>query len=429
MKNHNKIISITNKYESRSMHGQLPIIWEKAKDEFVFSNKKKYLDFTSTIFVTNIGHSNKHLISKIKKSLSMPLIHTYSYLNPIRANYLKLLIDFCPSYLNKAYLVSAGTEATEAALKLMRMNGQHINKKKIGIICFEGNWHGRTMGAQLMSGNKKQKSWIGFSDPNIYHIKFPYPSEVTNENCLEFLEKQIKDLIKKNKVNLKKDIAGFMLETFQGWGAIFYPTKFVKMIEKICKQNNILLCFDEMQAGFGRTGKKFGYEHYGVKPDLICVGKGMGSGFPLAGVIGKKEILDIPEIGSMSSTHSSNPIVCSAGIATIEEIQNKKLVSKSKELGNIMFRKLNEIKNKYPQYIDRINGKGLIAAIIFKDSISKKPLINFTNKVCDNCLKNKLLVVKTGRESIKLGPPLIIKKDNLIKGLKILDKSIYESLI
>ena len=426
---YNKIFLQTKKFESRSMHGQLPIVWEKAKDEFVYSNKKKYIDFTSTIFVSNIGHSNKNLIKSIKKTLSKPLIHTYSYLNPVRATYLKKLINFCPPYLEKAYLVSAGTEATEAGLKMMRMHGSKLSPKKIGIICFEGNWHGRTMGAQLMSSNEKQKSWIGFRDPNIYHLKFPYPDEVNEENCKTFLEKEIKNLLKKNNISLKKNIAGFMLETFQGWGAIFYPLNFVKLIEKICTENNILLCFDEMQAGFGRTGKRFGFEHYGVKPDLICVGKGMGSGFPLAGVIGRKKILDIAEIGSMSSTHSSNPVVCSAGIATIDEIENKKLVYRTEKNGNILFKKLNEIKNKYPNYISSINGRGLIAAVIFRDFKSKKPLVDLTNRICDNCLKNKLLVVKTGRESIKIGPPLIIKQKNLLKGIKIFEKSIEEALI
>lgn len=426
--NHKKIKSNIEKYESRSMFGQMPIIWEKAYDEFIISDKKKYLDFTSTIFVSNIGHANRHLVKTVKKTLSAPLIHTYSYLNPFRAKYLSQLIKFSQPYFQKAYLVSAGTEATEAALKMMRMYGSKIKKQKIGIICFEGNWHGRTMGAQLMSGNESQKSWIGFKDPNIYHIKFPYPWDVTEELSEDFLKKEIKKLIIKNKISMKKNIAGFMLETFQGWGAFFYPVKFVKMIEKICKENNILLCFDEMQAGFGRTGKKFGFEHYNVKPDLICVGKGMGSGFPLSGVIGKSKVLDIAEIGSMSSTHSSNPIGCSAGSATLEVIQKEKLILRSEVMGKILFKKLHNIQLKYPNYISNITGKGMIAAIIFKDSKTKKPLSNLANKICELCLENKLLVVKTGRESIKIGPPLIIKEKNLIKGLEILDYCIEKSV-
>ena len=426
--NHKSIRNKISKYESRSMLGQMPIIWDSAYDEFVISNKKKYIDFTSTIFVSNIGHSNKTLVSKVKKTLSAPLLHTYTYLNPYRAEYLDKLIKFSKPYFQKAYLVSAGTEATEAALKLIRMNGLKINKRKKGLICFDGNWHGRTMGAQLMSGNESQKEWIGFRDPNIYHIKFPYPWDVNENNSELFLKKQIDNLIANKKISLNKDIAGFMLESFQGWGAFFYPYTFIKALEKICKKNKILLCFDEMQAGFGRTGKKFGFEHYDVKPDLICVGKGMGSGFPLSGVLGKSKIIDLPSIGSMSSTHSSNPISASAGSATLDVINKQKLVRRSERLGKLLFSHLNKIMNKYPNYISNICGKGMIAAIIFKDYKTKKPLSKLANKICDLCLKNQLIVVRTGRESIKIGPPLIIKEKNLIKGLTILDQCIKESI-
>ena len=125
------------------------------------------------------------------------------------------------------------------------------------------------------------------------------------------------------KINLKKDIAGIILETFQGWGALFYPKEYISELKKFCKKNKILIAFDEIQSGFGRTGKKFGFQHYNIKPDLICCGKGMGGGVALSAVIGKKEIMDLPTVGSMSSTHSANPIACSAGIAVLREINKK----------------------------------------------------------------------------------------------------------
>ena len=115
-----------------------------------------------------------------------------------------------------------------------------------------------------------------------------------------------------------------MIETFQGWGALFYPKKYIKKLAEICKKNDILITFDEMQSGFSRTGKNFGFQHYGITPDLICCGKGMGGGVPLSGVIGKADLLDLPEIGNMSSTNSANPISCSAGLAVIEEIQKER---------------------------------------------------------------------------------------------------------
>ena len=420
-----EILERLDSVESRSMHGQLPIIWEKAKGHNVYDKAGNcWIDFTSTIFVANVGHSNEKVIEAIKKTLENPLLSCYAYSNEIRANYLEKLISFVGKPFEKAFLLSAGTEATEAALKLMRMHGQKIGKKKLGIICLDGNWHGRTLGSQMMSGNKKQKDWIGFHDPNIYHISFPYPWILDKKSSLEILKESILDL-ESVGVDIENDICGFMLETFQGWGAIFYPKEFVKAIREVCSKNNILLTFDEMQSGFARTGKKFGYEHYDVSPDLICVGKGMGGGVPLSGVIGRKVIMDLPDIGNMSSTHSANPMVCAAGLAVLEEINNRNLIKVTQEKEKILFGKLNNIKKKYPNKVSYIFGKGLIAAILFKND-NNKPDSNFTSKVAEKCLQKGLLVVHTGRESIKLGPPLVITNDALHEGLDVLDESIRE---
>jgi 4-aminobutyrate aminotransferase-like enzyme len=267
------------------MQGQIPIIWDKAEDFSIYDKHgNKWIDFTSTIFVANVGHGNQHVRNAVKDVLEKPLLHTYAYMNEERVRYHKKLVEFAGPPFEKAFLLSAGTESTEAALKLMRMNGQKIGKRRLGIIWFEGNWHGRTLGAQMMSGNPSQKEWIGFQDPNIHHIPFPYPWALNGKTGVEFLEIGLKKL-QESGIDFEKDICGFMLETFQGWGAIFYPKDFVQAIEDICKRYNILLTFDEMQSGFARTGKKFGYEHYGVQADLLCCGKGIASGFPLSPLI------------------------------------------------------------------------------------------------------------------------------------------------
>ena len=208
-----EIFERLNVVESRSMHGQLPIVWEKAEDFYVFDiGGNCLIDFTSTIFVANVGHSNKKVTESIIKTLQNPLLNCYAYSNPIRANYLEELISFAGNNFEKAFLLSAGTEATEAALKLMRMNGKKNNKKRLGIICLENNWHGRTMGSQMMSGNLAQRSWIGFQDHDIHHLPFPYPWDLDN-NGLDFLRENLSILAKKG-VDIKTDICGFMLETF-----------------------------------------------------------------------------------------------------------------------------------------------------------------------------------------------------------------------
>ena len=419
-----ELLKRLEKYESRSMQGQIPIVWQKAEDFNIFDHVgNKWIDFTSTIFVSNIGHGNKALQSSLKKIIERPLFHTYAYINEERSKYHKKLIEFAGSPFEKAFLLSAGTEATEGALKLMRMNGQKLNKRRLGIICLDGNWHGRTMGAQMMSGNLSQKKWIGNLDPDIHHIPFPYPWIVDERQSVDFLMKGLNSLAKKG-VNISKDICGFMLETFQGWGAIFYPESFVSKISEICRENNILLTFDEMQAGFARTGKKFGFEHYNVKPDLICCGKGIASGLPLSALIGSKNVMDLPEVGNMSSTHSANPISCVAGITTIDEIHRLNLVEETSRKSKILFNALNKIKEEFPKNISWVLGKGLIAAILFKKAGSNDPDIISPSKICELAMQQGLLLVHTGRESIKIGPPLTISDDALIEGLDVLHNSI-----
>ena len=422
-----EIIARLEKTESRSMQGQFPIIWDKAEDFSVYDIAgNKWIDFTSTIFVANIGHGNKRVSTAIEEVLDKPLVSTYAYMSEVRANYLEKLIAFAGPPFGKAFLLSAGTEATEATLKLIRMHGQKIGKKRPGIVTLNGNWHGRTMGAQMMSSNAEQKAWIGYEDPNIHHIDFPYPWLVSEEQGEEFFNEQLESL-KKRGLNLETDIAGFMLETFQGWGALFYPKSFVKAIRKFTEENSILLAFDEMQAGFARTGKKFGFEHYEVSPDLFACGKGMGGGVSLSGVIGRSEIMDLPEVGNMSSTHSANPLVCAAGIAVLEEIESRKLVSETHRKGKILKQELKNLKDKFPQQIDNFYGEGLIASILFKDS-DKFGKSEIASKVSEKCMQKGLLVVHTGRESIKLGPPLIIDDEAIFEAMLVIDESLTEVL-
>ncbi len=275
-----EIFSRLEKVESRSMHGQLPIVWDKAEDFSVYDIAGNcWIDFTSTIFVANVGHSNKLVSDAISKQLGDPIYSCYAYANPVRADYIERLIRFAGKPFEKVFLLSAGTEATEAVMKLMRMNGQNKGKRRRGIICIENNWHGRTLGAQMMSSNLAQRDWIGYQDVDIHHIPFPYPWALDGRSGEEFMYQGLNELTAKG-IDLEQDVCGFMLETFQGWGAVFYPKDFVQAIEKVCRKNNILLAFDEMQAGFGRTGKAFGYMHYEVTPDLIACGKGMGVACP-----------------------------------------------------------------------------------------------------------------------------------------------------
>ena len=423
-----ELIGQLSQTESRSMHGQLPIAWKRASDFNVYDiADNKFIDFTSSIFVANVGHSNPRVSSAIAQCSENDLYSCYAYVNELRADYLKELIAFSSPYFEKAFLLSAGTEATDAMLKLIRMHGQQKKKRRLGVITFEGNWHGRTMGAQLLSSNGAQKKWVGQVDENVHHLPFPYPWSLGNETGESFFQKSM-DELEKQGINPKRDLAGVVLETFQGWAAMFYPDDFVKAVSKFCETNDLLLSFDEMQAGFGRTGKKFGFEHYDVNPDLIAVGKGMGGGVPLSGVLGRGEILDLPEIGNMSSTHSANPLVCAAGLAVIEELLTHNLVEECERKGNLMFKRMNDLHLKYPRAVSAPHGRGLIAALIFSDPKTGVASSEIASKICELSMKRGVLLVHTGRESIKFGPPLTISDDALIEGLEVLEQAVESVL-
>ena len=413
--------------ESRSMQGELPILWDRAEGWSIYdASGNKWIDFTSTIFVTNVGHANERVRRALLGVLERPLIHTYAYGHRLRIDYLERLIQFAGPPFEKAFLLSSGTEATEAGLKLMRMYGELQGKRRPGVVCIEGNWHGRTLGAQMMAGNPSQKRWIGYHDPNVHHIPFPYPWQVDEDFSGEEFLAQGLDSLTENGVDLQRDICGFMLETFQGWGAVFYPTSFVQAIRRVCDENDALLTFDEMQAGFGRTGKRFGFEHYDVKADLICCGKGMGSGVPLSGVLGSKEVMDLPDAGSMSSTHSANPLVCAAGLATLWELDERGLVDEAARKGTLLHDRLRAIQERYHERIGWVLGRGLIAAILFTHPEDGAPDSQLATKVAERCMQKGLLVVHTGRESIKMGPPLVISDEALSEGVAVLDEAIGE---
>lgn len=422
------IMEDLDKYESRSMHGQYPIVWQKAKGCQVYDYWGNiWLDFTSTIFVTNSGHGNPAISKAIKEVADKPLLHAYNYYTKERADYIKYLIENTPANFEKAFLLSAGTEATECALKLMRVYGQKINKRHLGVICWEGAWHGRTLGAQMMGYNAQQKDWIGYQDPNIYHLPYPYPwREKAMKDPEKYFNDSIDFLIERYNLNPETDLCGMMIESAQGWAATFYPKEYIKAAEKFAKKYNLLMTFDEMQTGFGRTGKLFGYMHYDVEPDLICCGKGAGSSLPLSFVLGSAEIMDLPDVGSMSSTHSASPLVCSAGLANFKTILEDGLIENSRVLGELLINELNKLKDRFPNHISNICGNGLYAAIHFKDPEGNY-LLDLCKEICEKLLCRGLLVVYAVK-SIKVAPALTITEEALIEGLAVMKETISECI-
>lgn len=402
--------------EARSMHGQLPVVWDRAEGFQVHDAwGNTWIDFTSTIFVANAGHANPRIVKAIRDVLDKPLLHTYTFASKERTDYLRYLIDNTPAQFERAFLLSAGTEAVECALKLMRMYAQAQGKRRRGVVALQGNWHGRTLGAQFLAGNEAQKEWIGYRDPDIHHIPFPYEWDVdAAADPAGFFRRGMEVLLRERDLDPAQDLAGFMLETFQGWAAAFYPPEFVQEAERFARANNMLLAFDEMQAGFGRTGRLFGYMHYGVEPDLLCVGKGASSSLPMSAVLGPESILNLPAKGSMSSTHSANPLCCAAAHANLQALIEDGLMDNAARLGGHMQERLTDMASRHGLILQ---GKGMVAAVIAQGEGGGKRC----DAVSELAMQRGLLVVHTGRESIKIAPPLSISREGLDEGLDVLD--------
>ena len=419
------LLNKIKKYESANAVEQLPVIWDSAKNHQIFDQwGNVWIDFTSTIFVTNSGHANDFVMKRIQECMDKPLLHSYYYPTQIRAEFLEKLIDSTPNYLEKAILLSAGTEATERAIKISRIHGDSIREGKNIIVGGEGNYHGKTMGAQMVGGQHSDKKWIGYVDPNIAHLPFPYPwvLEKFEGSGKELFLEHIKQL-ESDGIDLSK-VAAFFVETFQGWGAIFYPTDYIEAMREWTQQNDCLLVFDEIQAGFGRTGKFFAYEHYDVKPDLVICGKGISGSIPLSAVLGSTKLIEMD--AGYTSTHGGNPLACAAGLGNLEAFEKMNLVKEAERKESIMRDCIGQWKTKYPDRIGRVLGKGMLFGVFITKPNSDELDSDLTNYICERAMEKGVFSICTGRGTLKLGPPLTIPDDALIEGLGVYEECFEE---
>ena len=418
------IIKSLKNYESSNAVQQLPVIWDKAINHIIYDPYgNKWIDFTSSIFVANSGHGNKDVIKEISKHLKKPLLHSYYYPTKIRMQFLKKLLRISPNYLDKAILLSAGTEATERAIKIARIYGNK-NKKKY-IIAWEGNYHGKTLNAQMISGQFSDHKWIPQFDKNIIHLPFPYPWLLKKKKVNGKQLFQIHLKILQKKINLNQ-ISSFFVESFQGWGAIFYPKDYISELQKFVNKNKSLLIFDEIQAGFYRTGKLFAFEHYNVKPDLVICGKGISGSLPLSAVIGKSKYINLDS--AYTSTHGGNPIACAASLGNLKIFEKNGFHKSLKIKSKIMESKLNTWKKLFPKRVKAILGKGFIWGVFIYNKKGTALDNNLTNRICERAMEKGVFSICTGRGTLKLGPPLTITTSALREGLDVYEECLREML-
>ncbi|BBH54089.1 aspartate aminotransferase family protein [Fluviispira sanaruensis] len=421
------IINLCLQSEPLSMNDQLPVVWHKAEDFQIYDvSGNKWIDFTSTIFVANIGHSHPKVCEAIIKTVSDKLLNAYYYQTELRAKLVNILIEITPGALNKVLLLSTGSEATEAALKMLRLYGANLHPEKTLIIAFEGAFHGKTMGSQTLGGKLGGKKWIKYVHPEIFHLPYPYPWVLEEKNMSgeEFFYESLKNL-KNSGVDLS-NIAGFYAEPYQGWCAVFFPKDYMQALRKWCDQNNSLLGFDEVQAGFGRTGKLFGFEHFEVEPDIIWCGKALSSSIPVSAVIGRKELIDID--ASLNSTHGGNPIGAAASHAAIKVLLEDNMVFESSRKGKIIEKELHQWQSEKPGIVCEIFGAGMVWAVFIRNPFSKELDIELVDRIIEKSMQKGLLSIRTCCGTIKLGPPLSIQDDALIEGIHVLKESLNDIL-
>ncbi len=365
------------------------VVFVKGKNKYLFDiNGKKYLDFFSGLSVCNFGHCDKDLV-KILKKQSENLWHCSNlFYNPLQLKLAKELVK--KSFPAKVFFSNSGAEANECAIKIARKYGSNFGKYEI--ITFKNSFHGRTIATLSATGQSKFHK--GF-EPLLDGFKY---AEFNNIDS-------VKKLINKKTIAI-------MLEPIQGEGGVIPAEQsFLKEIRNICDEKNLILIFDEIQTGFGRTGKFFAYQYYEVKPDIITLAKSIANGIPLAATIVDKKYTNVFKYGDHGSTFGGNLLSCAVAIELIRKI-NDKLLKNVEDVGNYFFNKLCELKNKY-NLITSVRGVGLMLGMELK--LNARDLV-------EECLKKGVVINVTQEKVIRFLPPLNITKLDVNFVINVLDK-------
>jgi len=422
------IFAALKESEPQSMMGQPPIVWHSA-DDFTVADKwgNRWIDWSSCVLVSNVGHGRPEIKKALKDIIDQSLLSTYVFVHEQRSQLTKALQVLSPDPENyHVFLLSSGSEATENCVK--RAKTDAVNKygpAKKYFVSFQNAFHGRTMGSQLAGGMEKLKTWMVDRDQTF--VQVPFPDGYKNEDVsFDLFLKTLAD-----KGIKPEEIAGVMTESYQGIGPDFLPVEYAQKLQAFCRKNDIVMIFDEVQAGFGRTGKMFCFQHYGITPDLIACGKGISSSLPLSAVIGRKDIMGLYAPGSMTSTHSASPLPTAAALANLKVLLGEKLTERAAAMGEILLPELDRIQKKYPDRLGCMHGKGLVAGIQVVKPGTKEPDADTATAINLACLKKGLLMfapVGLAGECLKIAPPLTINEEALRESIQVFEEGVDEVL-
>ena len=407
-----------------------PMFAEEAKGALLTDvDGNTFIDFGGGIGVMNIGHANGRVVEAVKEKAEQ-MTHTCFYVTEYE-EYIELaerLNTIVPGSSEKrSFFVNSGAEAVENAVKIAR-----YYTGRPAVIAFENSFHGRTMLAMTLTGKTDPyKKGFGPFVPEVYRVPSPYAyrcpagrdcSGGCQGDCFGSIEKAFVSTVHPSSV------AAIIVEPVSGEGGFIpFPDFYLRQLRELCDEHGIVLIVDEVQTGYGRTGKMFAIEHSGVEPDIMITAKSMGGGLPIAGVTGKAEIMDSVHAGGLGTTYGGNPIACAAALAVLDTFEEEDLVAKGKALGEKVMSAMREIQEKHPDFVGDVRGLGPMAAMEFvTDAESKTPDKERNAKIVQAALQEGLLLLTAGQYSncIRTLMPLNIADDELEEGLAILGRAV-----
>lgn len=413
--------------EPRALQGQPPVVWDRAQGFQVYDKWGNcWIDWSSGVLITNAGHGRAEIVAAIREMIEKPLLTTFAFASEIKARLVETLVSLYPEPLKKVVVLSTGSEAVETAIKFSRTHGVKVGgRSKHVIVSFTGAFHGRTLGSQLAGGIPSLKEWIINLDPGFVQVPFPdgYLCEDTSFDhflrCLQELGVE------------PRNVAAVMLETYQGGSASFAPLEYIRTLRDWCTGHNALLIFDEVQAGFGRTGRFHAFEHYGVVPDLCTGGKGLSGSLPQSALAGRPDVMDLHPPLSMTNTHAGSPVPSAATLASIDILLREGLTENSAKLGAVLHERLQVMRQRHPEIGFVASGRGLLAGVAFVQPGTKNPDGALARDITWRCMEKGVLLfapVGPGLGTIKICPPLVITAEALGESLDVFEEAVAEAV-